>query len=151
MENIVANATSYVAGYGVYGENNTTYTITNNGQDIYCGSTLLSCNVHNYRKEIIINEGTTTLAPVSLYSNRCKKIKFPSSINTIKGFLMYLHYIEEIYFYSITPPEFIQLSIYYFLYDSNPNVKIYVPAESVALYKSQSWMGEFADNVVAMP
>lgn len=151
----VLNTASYISGYGVYGENNTTYTITDNGQAIYYQDVLLSCNRFNYNEEeFVIKDGTRLLDFASLWYTNCKRIKIPSSVTELYRTIIYTNNIEEIYFYSSTPPTYTAngtSAMYKFLYGCNPNVKIYVPASSVSLYKSQSWMGEFADNVVAMP
>lgn len=151
--NIVA---LYVGRYATYNGGEERYTILDNGQTVYYDNILMLVNRFNYSgsEEFCVKEGTQRIeATAFTFDTTITTLKIPSSVTEMIA-CMRGNNFKFIYFYGVTPPQFInEWDVYWsFLYENNySDVVIYVPTESVSLYKSQSWMGEYADNVVAMP
>ena len=123
---------------------------------MYYGDKLVLVNRFNYSgsEEFCVKEGTQRIELGAFAKmTRITTLKIPFSIKVMDRCMSHAA-LKFVYFYGENPPEYLNDTNkgFEFLYGNTyTDVVIYVPAESVSLYKSQSWMGEYADNVVTMP
>ena len=156
LKNIYANNNLYTSLEGVLyskdnktiicypsGRNSDTYIINKDVTVIGDGC----FNTSVYLETMILHEGIETLGQQSFSDcTMLKEITLPSTLREIgNAAFQHCNSLKKIICKATTPP--VIPDEYVFLMDELENTELYVPSESLELYKSADYWKEFGDNI----
>lgn len=137
---IIPNSVTSIGKYAFHGNNLTNVVIpnsvTNIGSNSFSGNQLTNVTIPN---------SVTNISSFAFSSNQLTNITIPNSVTTIGSGAFEYNPLMNVTINAVTPPT---ISGNIFPY-TNPNLKIYVPAGSVAAYKTTTGWNQYASQIYA--
>ena len=159
---IIPNSVTSIGKYAFHGNNLTNVVIpnsvTNIGSNSFSGNQLTNVTIpnsvtnissfafsSNQLTNITIPNGVVSIGNQAFMYNDLTSITIPNSVTTIGSGAFEYNPLMNVTINAVTPPT---ISGNIFPY-TNPNLKIYVPAGSVAAYKTTTGWNQYASQIYA--
>jgi hypothetical protein len=163
---IIPNSVTSIGKYAFHGNNLTNVVIpnsvTNIGSNSFSGNQLTNVTIPNsvtnissfafsgnQLTNITIPNGVVSIGNQAFMSNDLTSITIPNSVTTIGSGAFGNNPLTNVTINAVTPPT-ISGDIFPYTYtNTNPNLKIYVPAGSLAAYKTAEGWSQYASQIYA--